>query len=127
MRISVRKTPWFVAAVCPLLPGILWLACIPESPINKANYHKIELGMTENQVIELLGPPGVDQSIWAKAYPDNWTLVGRLMASIWTDNWLVWQHGGQRIWVRLDHYGVVVVKEYEDRDGHRLRQEGIDD
>jgi hypothetical protein len=40
----------------PLTFSVLWLA-LPGDPINAANFDRIEVGMTQQEVVEILGKP----------------------------------------------------------------------
>jgi hypothetical protein len=66
-------------SLLPILFGVLWFA-LPTDPINAANFGRIDIGMTEQEIVQLLGPRDPEDENIQQEVQGNW----RTKAECWS-------------------------------------------
>jgi len=89
-------TPLLLVAAGALTAWMYWPGCFSD-----ANYERIEVGMSREQVAEWVGSPGEETKsipghpayVQKPGYPPGWTGV------VWGDTFVHWQNGYRSIYV----------------------------
>lgn len=92
---TVQRRRWLIvlAIVFVVSAGLCFLD--PWNPITERNWERIQIGMTEDQVVAILGPPGQASGIRGR-FTHNWGTILHPPA------WRIWDCYNVRIVVDID-------------------------
>jgi len=108
------KKHWFCASMVIVIVTLLtlsWLTVRPDSPVNRANYNRIQVGMTSHNVDSLLGLPMED--LPPLSYEDIRADEDvAMLVTTWPHSIRHWKTDTHMITVIFDAEGKVVGKSY---------------